>query len=185
LHAIGGGAGLAGLVLWMARRRRRMRFPVHPGEFLLVLVGLLVAFRLFNYVLAMASLRSGRFGGPGGLGPLFVAFNVFSLGALAVVFVWAVIKIKIRRWRAYVCLLLGANLAPVLLACLGIFVSLYTYAAIHVAVIVTLVAVAVLDHRDAKRYAWPHWFGVATKLWFDVIQLATIAEFLLIRFVEM
>ncbi len=39
LHGIGAGAGLAGLILFVARRRRGWPFPVHPGEYLLVMIG--------------------------------------------------------------------------------------------------------------------------------------------------
>jgi len=179
VQAIGGGAALAGLVLWIARRRRGMRFPVHPGEFLLLLIGTLVAFRLLKFVLAM-TIWPFDATGPGWT--LFaVILGLAPLAVLGALWLWAVIKIKIRRWRAYLWLLLGANVAPALLGGVWMFaISLYVYAAIRGVVIVALLGVAVLDHGDGKRYPWPHWFGVATKLSFDLIELGSMADFFLL-----
>jgi hypothetical protein len=40
LTSLGNGAALGGLLLWVARRRRGLPFPKHPGEYLLVVLGL-------------------------------------------------------------------------------------------------------------------------------------------------
>src|SRR5689334_10741219 len=46
IRAIIEGPAVAALIIWMARRRRGMRFTVQPGEWLLVVVGLTaVSFR--------------------------------------------------------------------------------------------------------------------------------------------
>ncbi len=183
LRGIGSGAGLAGLILFVARRRRGWSFPVHPGEYLLVIIGVSTLLNLISTGVMMS-----RMGSPTPVRWIFAAVTLLGFGINALVFLWAMWRVKFLRWR--LCFLV----IP-LSYLLGLFVtivtarmmggSLFGVAGAHVSfaaqplVSFVLIIVLLKDYRDGRRYPWTHWFGVAIRLWLDAIALITFLAYLL------
>ena len=168
VHGIGSGAALAGLVLLVARRRRGFSFPVYPGEYLLVLVGFGVLARWANLacVCLIASFR-----GPAVVLSSFDAFLLHGLPFVlyASIFLWAVIRVKIPRWRIFLLAIPAGHVLLLFLVRLsGGLYRLQIWALAPPLLVSIVLIVAVLkDHFDGRRYPWTHWFGVTTRLWLD------------------
>jgi hypothetical protein len=166
LYGIGWGTALAGVVLMMARSYRGLPFPVYPGEYLLVLTGLDVTVRLVLSMLPSILLLWCK---PDfGFGLLLRAFQFLAaFGFYAWVFVWAVTRVTIRRWRAFF-LAIPASYGIWLLLLYGGFDQWTITRYVPRFLIATvLTAVVLIDLVDRRRYPWTHWLGVGTRLWLD------------------
>lgn len=164
---IGAGTGLGGLWLCLARRCRGVRFPVHPGEYLWIAIGIRVAIGLAiqaTWYLAVSA-------DPSRARPSLVAS--LALQFVAVVFVCLVLlvavrRIKIRRWRTFLLVLIVAQvLAFFWMAAARQFGGFLS--ALNLIPCGVLVVVVLMDIRQRRRYPWPHWVGVGLDLWLYVV----------------
>lgn len=182
LYALPMGASLGGLLLWVARRARGLRFPRHPGEYLLVVIGLQVFVHLaLGIPFWIAALC-------GDSGPGSATYHLILLGsgvAAALFFAWAAVRVNIRRWRWFFLVGVAGVLLPA-----GVFVTVRVspYLAMFVlsgatrysarlAIDLWLLGIVIKDHVEGRRYPWTHWLGVAVRWAFT---LAGFASYLLI-----
>ena len=172
LRGIGGGAALAGLILFFARRLRGFRFPVHPGEYLLVISGVTITLQLAMYPVYVSIAHrdiSSRMWG-------FVSLRLAELAVSAVLFIWALVRLKIWRWRVYllsipVCYLGGYALIRTAAPPGPMFFLMQGVAPLAVSVVLSLVVIQ--DHLEGKQYPWSHWMGVALRFWLDVVRIVS------------
>lgn len=169
LRSLGVGAALGGLLLWAARRWRGLAFPVHPGEYLLVVKGINVACFMLFYG---GAKRSGLLD----LHSLLIwrCLTILLNSLYGVTLAWAIYRVKASRWRMVFIILLGADLCS---CCVSGPPGVGNQS---LAVLGDLVLVGVLlkDRADGLRYPWPHWVGIVTKLW-----LSTIATISMVRII--
>ena len=167
LYALGAGIALGGLLLWVARRLRGMPFPRHPGDYMLVVEGILCLLFL-------------------GLGLLWPLLNVMSEHGLiypwwsGIVFLYVINAlvwfaaarwIGIRAWRRFFFLCAGARLLACCLDCGGLFRFAAGHPALYVLICAVLVVIVVREHRRGLRYPWTHWLGVGIRIWFVLLNL--------------
>ena len=176
LQGIGGGVALSGLILLVARRLRRIPFPIHPGEYLLVMVAISVTLSSAVYPYFLLILRMEPTSAPPwwlttGLGIVVFAVN-------AAVFIWTFVCVQIWRWRVFLLWILisqvavyGLMLLADHLAGLGATIFIIISSVVPIAASVVLLDVVVQDHLQGKRYPWSHWMGVALRLWFDAVRI--------------
>jgi hypothetical protein len=182
LNSIGVGAALGGLLLWAARRYRRLLFPRHPGEYLLVVMGLQVAIQLSASAVNWATAARDK---TGYAGPAISWFAIFSLGLFlgSLISIWAGRRMTIPRWRKFFFALGTIGVLLALIMCGGFYGAYRLQTPLHLAMDVVLLVIILRDRRAGFRYAWTHWVGVATRLWFGAIGLAwTIWSMLFERF---
>lgn len=171
LNGIGGGVALSGLILLVSRRLRRIPFPVHPGEYLLVMsaIGFILTSAInAAFLLLLRTEPTSSTLWWLGMGSVIATFVVN-----AAVLIWAFVHVKTWRWRVFllsipVCHVLGYGLmfttaswgrpGPLFFVIQGVT---------PFAVSVVLSAVVIQDHLKGNRYPWSHWMGVALRLWFD------------------
>lgn len=183
LYGIGGGAALAGLILLVARRLRRIRFPVHPGEYLLTYcaVGAVLQAAVYPIYLAMAHLDFSS----GSTMPFFVILPLATFVINVAFFIWALIGVKRRRWRVFllsipVCHVVGYGLMGVTASLAGpgaIFYVVQNVAPLVASVV--LAVVVIQDRLEGRRYPWSHWMGIALRLWFDVVRIVSLVWMIL------
>jgi hypothetical protein len=187
LRSIGYGAALAGLLLWVARRRRGLRFPKHPGEYLLVVLGLDWALTFFAGFLTLPPsfpLAQERL-------PLLLAPLCGQRVLYVIVLLWPLLAVKSLRWRMFFGAMLASQLLFVSYLALsqlilhlalprsqptwvlrwsGIFTGLILgFAWLSVAADAILVVIVAREHWKGIRYPWTHWAGVAVRLWLALI----------------
>ncbi len=173
-YSIVAGAALGGLLLWLARCWRRFPFLVHPGEYLLVVLGLLF---LMNMVFQSAWWLPVFAGDPSGwpFSTCVSATLIYAIPMLVggLIFLWPAIRVKSLGWRLYFAL---AAASCLFVGCWRV-VSESTYLwrfdaewsrALPLAVLLVVVA---RDHTAGRRYPWTHWAGVAAAVWDVVTQL--------------
>lgn len=174
LNAIGSGAALGGLLLWVARRLRGWRFPRYPGEYLLAALGLCALLFGLWYPLSGMLVRRGANVFPSNA--VNIALTVVLLGRVAV-FVWAGVRVKVRRWRWLLLAIAVESALPAAMLWVGplaYFRPLWLgYEVAQAAIVVWLVALSGTDHLRGFRYPWTHWLGVAVPLWQGALVLAT------------
>ncbi|MBN2475520.1 MAG: hypothetical protein JXB62_12990 [Pirellulales bacterium] len=172
LLGIGYGAALAGVLLWIARRWQGRPFPLHPGEFLLVMSGVAVAAQIAMWPvqwMIVAFQPPARYG-------LLTALSLMSLAIQASVWIWALVCLKTRRWRVFLLLIPASYLllivVAIMISMLGANVAAGNWSPLGV-VIARLLVMGVLaivllkDHFAGARYPWTHWYGIATRMWID------------------
>ena len=171
--AMGRATGLGGLLLFAARRYRRLPFPRQPGETLLVLLGVGAAGHLLDYPIRYGAVYLGTI-------PRWVPDLSFLLAVVlaAVLYLIAAVRTKILRWRVYFVTVFVAGALMVLLLLLrpleeSLLVPPFILRRLipfvwHWAPLVpgaVLVFVAVKDARQGLRYRWTHWLGIGIGLW--------------------
>ena len=146
LHGVGAGTALGGLLLWAARRRQGLPFPSQPGEWILILHGLVTVVRITGAVLLAF------------VAPLATATNCYAITlsladwiAIALYLI-AATRVKTRRWRIGLIALAVINLVG-----WNPFDALLSIA--------VLAAVVLPDVRQGVRWRWTHWLGVAIESW--------------------
>lgn len=174
LYGIAGGGALAGLILFLARRLRHIPFPVHPGEYLLVLSAVGMTLQLATWPLFVLASHLG------GSDPPMLVSTVFALaafGVIAVVFIWALVRVKTRRWRVFLLSIPVCHLAAYGLVFLTFRTarpgssSFVVHNLVPAAPGVVLLVVVLQDHLQGTRYPWSHWMGVALRLWSDGLRI--------------
>lgn len=169
-RAIGAGATMAGLLLWIARRRRGLSFPVYPGEYLAVAHGVITVTWLFGCCLAV------------GTGASFeqIWFRVYFMAAIGggLMFYAALARLTIKRWRVFFqfkLVVLG-----MVLCCHGFGGYRGSTMLFLLEPLVTAVAVLMLgmilwiDHRQRKHVPWTHWLGVVMVFGFAILDWASV-----------
>lgn len=156
------GPTLGTVYLWRGWRAQGFQFPVHGGEWLLVVFAGLA---LLETVGRLTLLRPG-----GEFGSRAAIFAVGLLAGFATI--WAVMLWLAAsqhrvpgRWRAF----FGVK-ALVLMS----FAVLDSALVPSLFELVTLLVVAVLDLRAPRRFPWTHWLGVAVCLLNGVVLLIQI-----------
>ncbi len=182
-HAIGAGAALAGLILFAVRRLRGLRFPTHPGEYLLVILGVGAVLDLARSTLVTLLIFSGNF-------PIertqwvFVTIELGTFGIKAAMLIWALVCVKVRRWRAFFLAVPVVNVAAIasvtfLARTMSPQNIVVASAGVPVLLSVVLAVVVIRDHAEGKRYPWTHWLGVGTHFWLDAARVGMLLlEFL-------
>jgi len=100
LVGIGGGAALAGLVLWIGRRWRGMAFPVRPGEFLLVMAGVQQVLHLAQFYVVITALRNtDDWALKHPAWGIVWGFQIAALLIIAAVWLWVLVKVKVIPGR--------------------------------------------------------------------------------------
>ena len=164
LWSIGAGAALGGLVLLVSRCNRGLRFPVHPGETLLILLGIgsVVGLGFHCYVVLTD------------YGMWLSTVNFVSSAAIAVLFVLAAIRTKTRRWRYFFLSVVAAFLLRFPLGCAGL--GPLAYIIPRTASDLLLLIVVVSDLRQRQRYPWTHWLGAGVGLWYAILLLVWVVH---------
>ncbi len=169
LDGIAAGATLAGLILLAARRFRGMPFPVHPGEFLIVMLGIAVVMNLLRYAPYIWYVRGGvellndRY--------MWVAWGI-GIGTFVLNvawWIWAFVRLKARRWRRFLLLIPACHVVGVILSYVAAMTRpmapILARPVAPVLISLALAIVAVRDHAEGHRYPWTHWFGVVIYYW--------------------
>lgn len=172
LSGVAAGAAMAGLILFVNRRRRRMSFPVHPGEFLIVMQGGIAVMTLLWLTASVASvflLQGGIIPSPGGYAVLadWVFWGGVSGTCLVYValWIWVLVGVTTLHWRVF---LLSIPVCYIL----ALVSDVWTLQAAFlfpfqgpVLISLVLVIVVLRDHLQGLRYPWTHWFGVTVYFW--------------------
>ena len=180
---IGRATALGGLLIWVARRYRRLPFPEQPGETFLVLLGI-------DAARIVLSLPIG-YGVELGAIPWWAQALFSSLAVLliCVLYLIAAVRTKTLRWRVYFITVLAASAIVVLLPLsLMLAESLLgpTFTAGRRLIPflpdlprllpgAVLLFVAVKDARQGLRYRWTHWLGTGIGLWNGLLGILSAA----------
>ena len=174
LQGAASGTALGGLVLWVTRRMRRTPFPKHPGEYLLVVRGISsVLFLVLDFVI-LQTIK------PAPVHARERAISLFNL-IVAMVWIWAMLVVRARRWRAFFFVAAAFELLSCVLLWAGVAHRGAWRHALYTLVPVVLAVVVVKDHRQGLRYPWTHWLGVGVQMWIALVALGwyLVATFLL------
>jgi hypothetical protein len=166
------GPALGGLLIWGARLRRAILFPRHPGEYLLVVEGMIALLSLETGFLAPLLIEVlDQYDEPpivfvSFLGVLLVSFH------LAGVLVWyfAGRWIGTGAWGMFFFLCAGAQLLGSC-NCGALSFLVVGHCELDLLISPIPVVLAVKEHRRGLRYPWTHWLGVGIWLWFALLNV--------------
>ncbi len=169
MHSIGCGLAMGGLLLWLARRLRAAPFPRHPGEYLLLVQGIMAVLGLgVHFSFSLIELLSEGDGLYAFWGGIFFAYYLTG----AMIYLMAARRVGVRRWRRFFFLCAGTGVLAGLLACIVWYRFGAAHQALYVLVSVVLVVIVIRDHREGFRYPWTHWLGVGVRMWFTLLSVA-------------
>ena len=155
------GAALGGLLMWAKRRWQGIRFPVSPGEFLIILFGTVFTARTVELLLI------GVY--PWGVIP----FAVLTRLAMVGICVLAVCRSTDWVWKGFFVLQVVTSLC---------FLAVYfpKWTAAHVCVrmlptclwisLILLIVALLCGFYRHRRFPWTHWLGVGILVWSVVIE---------------
>lgn len=168
LLAVGLGAGTAwlGLAITLTRMARGRPWPVEPGQWLLVVLGLMQAAELFGLVGARYGMRNPH-------------AAVIALSACA--FVPPTLSRRVEpRWKWFFAAASIVYALPLLVSVLAAQIDLplavlraagaLSSRKLGVALAAAVVVLAVIDPGRKSR-GWLHWAGIATAVWLAAISL--------------
>jgi len=180
LYNVGAGSAVGGLLLWAVRRSRGMRFPRHPGEYLLIVLGISAVLSLGMHVLITVA-NSPSFPGHVPIYPLWqlMQFPFYMISAL--VRLLAAKSVGAPRWRRFFLLGAGIQVLGLFLTCAGGFGLFAGDHALYVLIGAVLAVVVIRDHVQGLRYSWTHWLGVGLQVWFSLFCLAYFVLFTFYR----
>ncbi len=185
MRSIGNGASWTALLVWIARRRRGIPFPVHPGERYLVALGITTTLEASMGLFTVLSFLWDDTIGPWRLTQLMT----YAVGNLAAAIVWLQARrsVRSRPWRfvfllvsisyaiwalPFCCFSFGLFYAPPLIYSSALYGPLLLVAAM-------LLGIAAGDLRKGRRHPWTHWAGVFTGLWFGLANLLACVALML------
>lgn len=165
MDSVGEGLALAGLLLVLARRRRGLPFPRHPGEYLVVVMGAQGVLALLwgaIFLLGDALDRQPW--------AMIQAFYLVRTVTLAPVYIYSIAAVKVRRWRVF----FACGLVVLVLR-IGVGYEVFFPPTVSqflpFAPDAVLVIVVTMDLAQRRTYPWTHWLGVVTKLWLQAVFL--------------
>jgi hypothetical protein len=174
LWSIGTGAALSGLILLVSRRWQEERFPVHPGEALLVVMSVDAWIDLSVHSLMALYLLVTQSSLNAAVQLWYAAPFYLQTIVMAVLYFVTARRLESPRWRSVFWFSGTAYL-------------LYPFCCnqtIPMAISLTsnliLIFVVVSDHQEGARYPWTHWLGVGLKLWFTPLIAAWLVYYLLV-----
>ena len=164
MEVVGNGTALGALVIWLRRRYRGLPFPMFPGEYLWLACGIerLLWLITMGVCVAIGSVGAGVVA--------FIAFRMMDL-AVAIVFLIAAVKVRVKRWRV---LLLVIAARPLLIPLAGLLFpfSWFVYFPPWFIEAPVLAIVVARDLFQRQRYPWSHWAGVAVRSWLIALGFA-------------
>lgn len=169
-EGISGGIALAGLVLWAARRRRNVPFPVLPGEYLWACLGLNALFGLSIHTMLMCLFAAQESEHViSSFATLFGGLQYLRSFLAGLVFLWATLGVERGRWRLLFLAGLSVHAAAMLTCCEGFYAGgmlrWYTEVAMTAVADLVLVALVLLDRPLWRIRPWTHWAGVGVTFW--------------------
>ncbi len=177
LQAIGGGAALAGVVLLVSRRFRRMAFPIYGGEFLLVVLGLDYVFHKvwtgIFFVVAYSFLPSLR-----GETTWMVAYLLPVRLAPVALCLWPIVRLRDRLWRTWFAMYMAAR---ALIMCSqyvswtrGPSALSQVAPALGVLAAAVFIGALIRDWLHRRQFPWTHWAGLALAVWMGVSSVVSL-----------
>lgn len=160
--AVGYGAALSGLLIFLSRRIRRVRWPIEPGEWLVLALGAQLSAELAMYRwLVPDPIRS-----PGGVAAV-ITCCLLVLPMLD--------RHVTKPWKAYCCIVLLFFVKPLVDYCLVLLdlqiilpsalgAALLDYRWLILPFLATIVCV--YDRVHEMRRGWLHWAGLGTLIWY-------------------
>ena len=171
LLAVVQGTALGGLVIWVARRMRGLRFPIYPGEVLFVLLGFEVVcwlpaelLPMFNEIAAPFTLRWTV----SGFQPHLLLLSAF----FASLYFLAGRRFRIDRWRIFFYVEAGSRAMIILQPFLGALLWYTSHQVLDIVAATLMVVIVVIDRRERLPYTWTHWLGAALVISSAAIMLA-------------
>lgn len=163
VYGLGWGLAFGSLLLWAARRLRGRAFPRHPGEYLLVVLGVLSLLTLgMNWLFSVMPAED-----------FSVAWWNWSMAAFhligCVIWIRAALLIEASLWRWFFLLHAAMNIAVWLIPMMGYGDS--RYYALHGVMAVVLVGIVTREQLQGVRYPWEHWLGVTIRLHLSLVSL--------------
>lgn len=185
LYALGSAAALGGVLLWGWRRYCGHAFPRHPGEYLLVVMGVLIlASLLLRVVLCVVAPSEGDILADATGKALLVGWSVGLPLAGVVAFGIAAIRVQSRRWRVFFgCESVLSLHYPLVMLMMAMGLPVYfgrdllilLYGLPHLVTGAVLGIAVWLDWRQRTGYPWTHWLGIAAKLWLAALGIVSLA----------
>jgi hypothetical protein len=170
LYGIGAGTAWASLAMLVWRRRRGRVFPLHPGEWLWVALGLKDLYGLAWQALTWQLLFRPQAG-------VVMSWSVFRIYVTSfmllhcLIFLATALQVKVVHWRRFMFASVAAGLARWLVICAGGSPGGIGIMVIGSLVAVLLVVVLVMDLSGRNRYPWSHWLGVGLGAWYFGVNL--------------
>lgn len=164
VYGLGWGLAFGSLLLWAARRLTGRAFPRHPGEYLLVVLGVFSLLTLgmnclFSVMTALTENVS-----PAWWNWSMIVFHLIG----CVIWIRAALLIEASLWRWFFLLHAAACLIAII-AIMGYGVSCYY--ALHGVMAVVLVGIVAREQLQGVRYPWEHWLGVTLRLHLSLVSL--------------
>jgi hypothetical protein len=167
LWAMGMGAYLGGALMFVSRRLRGMRFPVQPGEWLMVTFGIGTVINLFVYLAVMAAVDRDR----SGMHWFFIFHSARQLVHSAEFLIPALLCKDRLAWRAFFWVSAIVSLLSLGLVLVGFIdemsffrifqPGIFRWFFLGLCALIFLLAV-VGDLRRRTPRGWVHWVGVAS-----------------------
>jgi hypothetical protein len=167
VSAVGAGAGLLGVLLFVGRRNYASVFPTHAGEFLLVALGVRSLFRLIaEGVLVVVS-------SPETIIPSFDSIRALTAaGSLVTALILiAALHGSNYPWRIFFACMAATGVMSCFEAAFFQTSFQRWYQVFQYVPSVVLLGAVARDLSQGLHFPWTHWFGVATQLWFSVSRL--------------
>ena len=162
VYGLGCGLAFGSLLLWAARRLRGRAFPRHPGEYLLVVLGVLSLLTLgMNWLFSVMTALTEDVS-------VAWSWRIWSMVAFhligCVVWIRAALLIEASFWRWFFLLHAAMHIA----ACA---INDSRYYAIHGVMAIVLVGIVAREQLQGVRYPWEHWLGVTIRLHLSLVSL--------------
>ncbi len=156
---LGAGIAVGSLLMMVLRRRRRICFPAHPGEFLLVLHGLafVVSSATWGAMMAIVGFRN----------PWSILLALFvSQSAVIFTAIWAFQRAHQRHWRVFfVSFVVLTVLQHAVQLALPPWYWFPAWMPIWLTMVGLLGYAVLVDRRTGERRPWTHWLGITLQVW--------------------
>lgn len=165
VYGLGWGLAFGSLLLWAVRRFRGGAFPRHPGEYLLVVLGVLSLLTLgMNWLFSVMTAFTEDVRVEWWNWSMIV-FHLIG----CVVWIRAALLIKASLWRWFFLLHAAMHIAAYLIPEMGYSYSCYY--GLHGVMAVVLIGIVTREHLQGVRYPWEHWLGVTIRLQLSLVSL--------------
>lgn len=173
---IGIGAAWGGLLLFVRRRYRGLPFPVHPGEILLIAIGIHALLSLAWGAIMFSISHAMGWDTASLPWSFWILWTCGNNTIAGLVFLVAALKNKNARWRPFffscVALYAVSFFEPWMLWWVShgflVFRCLYFVPGLF------LLWIVIKDLYRTERYPWTHWLGVGVSFLGDAVQLVRL-----------